>query len=317
MTDTQQIRVGQRQVPWARIGTGVDGAMTAEEAIERAGLDWEVELAPVFHKIPDPNGKSGAFIEKQVKDRFVVRRKDTWDDFGTVGSHYHPFQNREAFEFCDYLVESGEAKYTFAGKAKNGRQVVLVMQFPDGLQVAGEDAHDLYALLRTSHDGTKAISIAVTPVRHACTNVMSLSLYSPGIKQRWAVQHTSTVQGKLEEARDTLKLTSRYAEEFKKAADQLAATDMAIAEFETVLKKILPDRPKTPEVIGRIQGLLQNSPNIRDEHRATAWGGMNAITEYFDWKRDTRSPEAKFLATMDGVNNQMRNRAATLLLRGR
>lgn len=301
---------GQRQVPWARIGTNVEGAMTAEEAITRAGLDWEVELVPLWHKTDD-----GKYVA--VKDRFGVRRKDNGDILGTVGTHYVPFQNGEAFEFCDFLVESGEAKYTFAAPAKGGKQICLVMQFPVGLMVAGEDAHDLYALLRTAHDGTKAISIAISPYRHQCTNCMSLSLYSPGIKQRWAVQHTRTLQGKLQEARDTLKLASRYSEEFKKAADQLAATEMELEAFKQVLKKALPDRPKTDEVITRILELQQNSPNIRDEHRKTAWGAMNALTEYYDWKRDTRSAEAKFLATMDGVNSQMRNRVATLLLRGR
>ena len=310
------VRFGQRTVPWSRLGTGVERAMTAEEAIIQAGLDWEVELSPLYHSLP-VDRPEGERKFQQVKDRFAVRRKDTFDVLGTVGSHYVPFQNREAFEFCDYLVESGEAKYTFCGKAKGGKQIVLVMKFPRGLLVAGQDAHDLYALLRTAHDGTKAISIALTPLRHSCTNVMSLSLYAPEVKQRWAVPHVTNVAGKLAEARDTLKLTDRYAEEYKKAADQLAATAMTLDEFEAVLKKVLPDRPKRPETIKRMQALMTSSPNIHDEHRNTAWGALNAVTEFMDWKRDTRSPEAKFLAAVDGVNSQVRNRAASLLLRGR
>jgi phage/plasmid-like protein (TIGR03299 family) len=283
--------------------------MTSEEAMKVGGLDWEVELAPTYHYV-----KKEA---KEVPDRFVVRRTDTFDVLGTVGSHYVLFQNSEVFSFGDYLVETGAAKWTFVGQAKGGRQIVAVMKLPDSVTVAGGDALSMYMLFRTAHDGTKAISVAVTPIRHACTNVMSLSLYSADIKQKWSVQHVSTVQERLGEAKDTLKLASRYTAEFKLVADQLAATDMTIKEFEGILTRVLPNRPKTPEVIGRMTELLRTSPNIHDEHRKTAWGGLNAVTEFMDWKRDSRGSEARFLTTIDGVNNQVRNRAAALLLRKR
>lgn len=311
--------LSRREVPWASMGTTFSGSvdMTAEEAIERAGLDWEVELAPLYHFIDkglDPTSPDFAESYRPIPDRFVVRRKDTCQVLGNVGSHYTPFNNRQAFSFCDHLVEAGEGLFTFAGKAKGGKQIVAVMRLPDDLTVAGGDSHTLYLLLRTSHDGTKAISIAITPIRHSCTNVMSLSLYAAGIKQRWSVPHVSTVEGKLAEARAALKLTSRYAEEYKKAADQLAATELTLAEFQGVLERVLPNRPKTASVIEAIKHNLQNSPNIFDEHRGTAWGGLNALTEYYDWKRDTRSGEAKFLATMDGIGKQVRDRATALLL---
>ena len=55
-------------------------------------------------------------------------------------------------------MDNGDAVYETAGSLRNGKQVFLTMKVPMEMKVAGEDAHDLYIVLRTAHDGTKAIS---------------------------------------------------------------------------------------------------------------------------------------------------------------
>jgi hypothetical protein len=38
------------ETPWHGLGKKVDKALTAEEAIKIAGLDWQVETVPIYHQ---------------------------------------------------------------------------------------------------------------------------------------------------------------------------------------------------------------------------------------------------------------------------
>jgi phage/plasmid-like protein (TIGR03299 family) len=303
MTDTI---VTTRELPWLSIATKMDGPMTTGEAIQKASLDWTVSKRPLLYKREDG---SGLF---DVNARFAVVRDTDEHLLGVVGSHYVLFQNREAFEFADELVSGGRAIIHAAGTMRGGRVIFLVMKLNgDQIMVAGDDAHDMYLLLRTSHDASKAIGAYITMIRIHCTNQMQL--ITSTAKQKWAVPHVQTVKGRLEEAQVALKLTDKYAESFKATADRLASIDLEIDEFRDVLTHVLPIRPKTPEVIERVVQIYETSTT--NDHQGNAWGALNALTEYYDWGRDTKSAEARFLSSVDGVGSVIRNRTASLLLR--
>lgn len=296
-----------RKVPWHGLGVVTEDALTAEDAIVAGGLDWSVSKRKLFTE----NSKGNKVI---IKDRYAMVRDTDEKALGVVGSHYVPFQNREAFTFFDALVESGEAKYETAGSLREGRVVFLTAHVPKDILIAGEDAHKLYLILRTSHDGSKAIQVYVSPIRVVCMNTLALSLYGNNVRQRWAVQHISTVHGRLAEARDALKLTNRYVEEFTRTAERLVEVQMDIDEFEAFLTKVIPERPRTAQAIADIRTVYETSPNIGEKFKGTGWGALNALTEYMDWVRPARSTEGRWLATLDGAGAQVRNRATSLLL---
>lgn len=299
----------QREHQWYQFGVKVDNPLTTAEAISLAELDWTVSKRPLYFE----NAKGD---KVKAPARFAVVR-DTDDYFmGAVGSHYVPFQNVQAFEFADQLRATDEAAIEACGTMRGQRVVFLVMKLNgEEIMVAGEDAHNLYLLLRTSHDGSKAISAYVIALRMSCTNQMQMA--TAGATQRWSIPHVSTVAGKLEEAQHALQLSRKYGDEFRATAERLAAIDIELDDFRKLLTHVLPVRPKTPEVIDRITGLFASAPDI-ENFRGTAWGALNAVTAYYDWGRDTKSPEARFLASVDGVGAVIRNRAAALMLaRGR
>lgn len=281
-----------------------DSVLTAGEAIKLAGLDWEVALQNLYVA-----SASGKYIK--VPDRYAVQR--TTDDrvLGTVGTRYVPFQNSEAFAFTDNLVDSGDAKYETAGSLRNGKVVFLTMKVPIDMLVAGEDAHELYIVLRTSHDGSKAISVYLTPIRVVCMNTLALSFNSS--KQRWSVPHVSTMAGKLQEARDTLELTHKYAEDFVIMGNQLVSTKVTDDLVARLVADVMPTwRKKSDEVAESIMALYKESPV--NGYTGTAWGALNAITEYFDHHRDIRSSDSAMLNALDGENAKVRNKALQLLL---
>mgnify|MGYP003442067838 CR=1 FL=1 len=90
----------------------VDDCKTAEEVIEKAGLNWDVRKAEIFAKIPNakticPGGiftDSGAY--NPVENMYATYRSDTGQPLGIVKGRYEPVQNRDAFKFFDVYIKS-------------------------------------------------------------------------------------------------------------------------------------------------------------------------------------------------------------------
>lgn len=121
--------------PWHGLGTRVDHITTASEAIELAGLDWEVEPTPIYTK------QGNDFV--QVPKRASITRKTDGKSFGVVSNGYKPVQNHESFTFFDNLVDSGDAKYETAGALSGGQRIWITAKIGDTMQIAGEDSHDM------------------------------------------------------------------------------------------------------------------------------------------------------------------------------
>lgn len=292
-----------REVPWVGLGAPTGDLMTAGEVIDAAELNWNVELRPTFWM-------DDAKRTHQVPDRFAVVRDVDSKALGVVGSSYTPFQNREAFTFMDNLVDSGEAKYETAGELKGGKQVFVVMKVPDDI-VVGDEKVGMFLYLRTSHDGTKAISVHLTPVRHSCTNMITMALRSA--KQSWSAAHVTTLAGRLAEARETLELTFAYRDAFADEMQKMMSIDVSVSTARSLFTRVLPDRPSRDEKVERFMHRLANSENL-EGHRDDAWGVFNALTEEFDWGREYSTREAKLLNLTEGAGAQARRKLHELLL---
>jgi len=288
-----------RELPWHGLGTITDSVLTADDAIIAAGLDWTVDKEQVERK------------GLAVPNKFWNVRSSDDKILGMVSGDFNNLQNREAFAFADSMVDDGSAKYETAGALRGGKVIFLTMKVPVDMTVAGEDAHDLYLILRMGHDGSMAITAEVTPIRIVCMNTLKLA--SLQARQRWSIRHTSKLEGKLQSARDSLKLTFAYAEEFVVVGNQLVETRVTDDMLIKMLEDTLPARPKTPETIEAIMHNFRESPNIQNFGN-TGWGALNAFTEYMDHGRDTKSQEAIFHNIMNGEIASQRDKLTTALL---
>ena len=92
------------QTAWHGLGQIVDGAMTAQQAIKLAHLDYEVVKVPNFAYY------NGEFLD--TPSSFSTLRTDTGQILGDrIGKNYTIVQNSEAFEFFDTLTGAGAAIY--------------------------------------------------------------------------------------------------------------------------------------------------------------------------------------------------------------
>lgn len=307
-----------RDVPWGQLGAILPngGAVSAAKAAELGGLNFEVELLEAgFKSSVKPSGHSSPW--KITGSRRAVVRKDTQAFFAYVSNDYAPIQFAEAFAFMDEI----KPLYVAAGTTGGGKQAFMVVELPGAtkvnLEIAGhEDPHKMYAILRTSHDLTRALEVSVMMLRDKCMNALTLSSFTNGAAQRWSVRHIGKdPMAKLQAARTTLARSKEYATTFEQVALDLSEIKLEIEGAKDLLKKILPDRPKREEQVNSIIHAWQESPT--NGFRDNGWGLTNAVGEYFQWGRNegTRTAQSRFTDGINGATHKYVNRTAQLLRR--
>lgn len=289
---------------FANAATLIDTSFeTAAEAVQAAGLDWTVSKRPLWF-----TGKTNGSKPKKIDGAFAVVKDDDEQYLGTVGKVYHSIQNAEAFDWADMVP----GKYVAGGAMRSNRNVYMIKQL-DTVKIDAIDEHEMFLMLRSSHDGTKSLQAIATPVRIHCMNMMPIALKNA--KFKFAVRHVTSYADKLAQASQIHGLVDAYAAEFAATTRQLAETSMLIEDVQKLLAETMPGRV---ELQRDIISNLQTSPTINDAHRGTAYGVLNAVTEFFEWRREVTSPAHALQANVDGQGARIRNAVAHRLLeRGR
>ena len=154
------------QPPWHGLGAVVKNAVTSREALQLAHLDWTVEQWPL-QAVKDADRRA-------VQRHKANVRSDTHAVLGVVSERYRIFQNQDAFDFMDSLVNEKLAMFETAGALQGGRRVWLLARIPGEFRAGADDVIDPYVLLVNTHDGTGALRLLPTTVRVVCQNTLNL-----------------------------------------------------------------------------------------------------------------------------------------------
>lgn len=271
--------VGQR--PWHELGTKLEKAPTAEEAIKAAGLDWEVICRPVYDKLP-----SGEF--KAVAGRQLIVRADTDEVLGDMGERFTPLQNKEAFSQLDDALREIKATYETAGCLGNGAKVWILAKLPGDIIVGKDDLVKKYILLAHAHDGSLAVRELITPVRVVCQNTLNESLSGANASNSVYARHTKGVAGKTKAGLERLLTISGIYDQLGQLYGRMLARQMKGAEVEAYFRKVigLPanDAPDTKpsRVLVEMSERFEGPLNTIGTMRGTLWAAYNAVTESID-----------------------------------
>src|SRR3990167_4976516 len=141
-------RTSERDVPWHRLGTWVDHAMSLDEVLALAQLDWRVTIEPLYASGPSPAAAPNVV---RVPGRYATMRRHpktgAYDVLGDVGERYEVVQTRDAGGFLDEV--QGVAPYETAGSLKNGRRVFITQKLNEGITLdpnGAADGIDLYLI---------------------------------------------------------------------------------------------------------------------------------------------------------------------------
>ena len=258
-----------RFVPWHGLGTPVKNALTANEALVTAGLDWNVIQKPIFTNDREVEG-------------YKANIRDTDNSvLGIVSNKYRIVQNTEAFSWTEALLGKG-TEYETAGSLKKGRTVWLLAKLPQQL-ILGDEV-DPFLVFTNSHDGTGAVRVAVTPIRVVCNNTLNLALSKA--TRAWATNHVGDMLSKLKEAERALFLSEKYMTALSEEADILANTKISEDEMNKVLDEIFVlDSDATERQKKRVESVKEEimictlAPDIA-KYMGTKYGFINAISDW-------------------------------------
>lgn len=286
------VAVGEKA--WHGLGTYVQEAMTADEAITLGGLDYEVKKK----RISVAGGKV-------IPGFWATERQDTKEALGIVSDAYHVVQNREAFSFFDSIIDNGEAIYQTAGALGKGERIFVTAKLPSDILVNGEQVEN-YLLLTGGHDGKSAIQCGFTSIRVVCNNTLTAALRK--LQNKVTILHFSNAKDKLATASKIMGMSSSYTQELQEAFNKMTTvkiTDAKLREFieqamkpaaQTVKKEDLEEQYSTlfTKKVDEIMAFAKEHPTqITDAAKGTVWGAYNAISGYFGYLKEYKSQEDK------------------------
>jgi phage/plasmid-like protein (TIGR03299 family) len=304
---------GGRMTPWHRLGVPMEGLQTLEQMLEAAQADYDVILtrvAAVDDKGDLIRNSDGSVVLVEDSRATVRQNLDgSFNALATVGTRYEVRQNREVLERALAVVgaSDGDAVMDTLGVLRNGSRFFATIEL-GGLIIDPAGVNDKiarYLVVSAGHDGIWPIRYANTDIRAVCSNTVVLGLKHA--QRVFTARHTRNVDGTLEEARQVLNISVKWAESFGQEAERMLSIQAPLGgkKIDSVIGAVFPkDKDETErqknnreEIYELVRNIYLNDRNA-GKFGFNGWSLYNAIVEYIDFYRLT-DPIAGAIAAMD------------------
>ena len=257
-----------REATWSRVGTDVSDVTSVQDVLTWANLDYEVVKRPIF---------LGDGYE--IKDKVATVKKETGSYIGTVSPSYQIYQNREAFDFIDSIPD---IEFVKAGETIRG-MVYIIGKLPD-LTVLN-DTFTPHVIFQTSHNGRFNVRATICPLRIVCQNQFAWTFKH--VQNTINLRHSTQLPAKVAQAQQLIIDTAQYMNGFTNTAEELAL--LKLGDGADVYKIMDAFFQSTKELTERQRTMLEAKEEFfmrcyqaddNAEFRGTAWGLVNAFTDY-------------------------------------
>lgn len=313
-----------KEKAWHGLGKIVQDYPNSREAIQFAGLDYEVTKEDLYTNAYNSNAQATDFT-KRVKTHYATMRKDSGDVLGIVGKDYEIVQNVDAFSFFDAIVGGDGIQYETAGALGKGERVFITAKLPGYIKVGSDDLIEKYLFLSTSHDGYGSITAAFTPVRIVCANTLNAAMrnHSNAVK----IRHTANAKERLEQAHKVMGISNTLSVELETIFNQWAKVRITDPQVKKLIQlAMVPNR----EVLHNLQNgkeddlstcfknivdnayeyALSSPTQLTETTKGTLFGAYNSVTGYFQNVRGYKNDEAKLKSLLYGGTAQLRSQTA-------
>jgi len=321
------------RTPWHGVGTDVTDCKTIDEAIIKAGLNWDVtskklylQGEPLLHK--DGLNTETVYLCGAEAPVLANYRTDTNKFLGVVKPGYNVLQNSKAFLWFQPFLDSGMARLEVAGALTGGKHIFILARITvDPVDVVDGDPVVCYLLLANGHDGSMAVWVGMTPIRVECANKLQAALGDADAKLLRIV-HDKNLAPNMDMVQGTVNLATRQfeasVEQYQLLASRAVHKDLLKAYVRKVFapkaetRKNLARRAVELEAVDRIfekieplfeTGTGMHIPGVR----GTWWGAMNAVNEYLCYERG-RSQGARLDSIFFGTAANLNQRALAAAL---
>lgn len=300
---------------WHGLGELMPAGQSIEQWQAAAGMDYEVQRG--FVRYATERGQLAEAM-KVVQDKVVLFRSDTKDALGVVSDSYKVVQPREVLEFFRNWADAGGMTIESAGVLFGGKRYFATAKLGDGVCVDGySDKIVPYALLSTSADGSLATEARWTTVRVVCNNTLSMAR-----EGKAAVRVTHRSEFKADDVRSVLEDANAEFKAFMEMSRTLAGIQVARPLAEDLCVELFRTGKKDADAIKESRGFIRVMELFNGAARGatletvqgTAWGWLNAVTEYADHHIRAHSEENRTASALWGQGDALKNKAVELAL---
>lgn len=306
------------ETPWHKLGVPVDSSISVDDMLIAAGLNWEVELRPVF--TADDAGNPVAIPNK----RALVRKTDN-KPLTIAGPNWTPVQNRDAMEFFREYTESGGATLETAGSLRGGKLVWGLARINQDFEVKGRqnDVTKGYILLSSHHEAGYRTKVRTTATRVVCANTFAMA-------ERDAVSYSQTHTSAFDtaKAKDSIQLAMNQIAQMERDANIMAQKE--ISEFDAarfyarLLQPVKADEVEENHVWELLAspadrnvafyGAWDSYMNAPGAEPGTFWGVFNGMTHWADHTAGGRDDSARVDSAWFGRRGKLKQQAYTQLM---
>jgi phage/plasmid-like protein (TIGR03299 family) len=306
---------GKREHIWHGLGQTIDSAASIEEWQTAAALDWTVERSKI--RYATERGQDDDSL-RVIDDKLVLFRSDTGAALGVVSDTYKRVQPREVLEFFRDLIDAAGFKLTTAGSLHGGKKIWAQADVGAVDSIVPRDFVGARLLLATSYDGSLPTVAKGVSERVVCANTLGFAMSERGgsiVK----VNHRSHFNPDLVKRQLGVAVT-QFAK-FITECRELAKREVSPAEASAFVAGLFGATPESkPEAVKEIAetfgyrsvmalfdgaGRGATLPGVK----GTAWGLLNAATEYVDHFQRSRTQDNKFDSAMFGAGDELKNEA--------
>ncbi len=277
-------------VPWHGLGNPLPQNESIEVWQKAAGMDWSIKTGDVLYNVADDDGDLHVKTNHEAK---VLFRSDTLAPLSVVSQRYKVVQPAQVLEFYRDLVSAGGFELETAGVLKGGKKLWALARTGQEVFLKGNDHVKAYLLLATSCDGTLCTTAKFTSVRVVCNNTLEMATRNStgAIK----VPHSTIFNANDIKRQLGLGMNAwgAFMESIKTLADRKIHKFEAMNYFVNVLGDAAVPLAEQPNQKGlnSVHALFSGGGMGADfaSSSGTAWGLLNAVTQYVDHEKRARS----------------------------
>lgn len=299
------------ETPWHGLGQQLQPGASIQEWTEAAGLNWQVERSPVeFH-----TADTVLFME----NRHVLYRNDTKAPLSVVSDSYKVVQPAQILDFFNEVTSKTSAQLETAGSLFSGRVIWALARMGEDMPIK-DDSVAPYIMLSTSYDLSTPTIAKFVATRVVCNNTIQLAMNEAG-KRQIRIPHSTDFSA--DAVRAGLEISFDAFDLFKQQALKLANKSFALSDMDKFLVTLLQptegeidgDQIRKSKAYTSILNLFNGAQmgGNQDASKATAWGALNAVTEFIDHAKG-KNQSARLMDAWFSTAGKFKERALEMLV---
>lgn len=297
--------------PWHGLGNRLAKKQPLEVWAKQAGMNFQILETPVRYALnphhPNPD------VTLPFKEQKVLYRSDTNDALSVVSNRYQVVQPAEILEFYRDLTEVSGFELETAGVMKAGRKLWALARTGKSGTLKGNDTMNGYLLLATACDGTLATTAQFTSIRVVCNNTLAVALAngSNAIK----VPHSTAFDPQA--VKKQLGISVSAWDGFMYQMKTLSERKVKSHEAMNYFLRVFTDPQNAAagltneRALKKVQELYDGCGKGAEfaSSKSTAFGLLNAVTEYVDHERRARSTDHRLESAWFGQGAILKQKA--------